>query len=108
MRAVDGEALTALVGGNLTAAARKIDPSAVQRVRRKLQRALKKGTLEQASADEIAEGLGVNAESFLRPVEVLDARVLELRRLGRKASRIRRELGWDPGDFEDGLASPNG
>lgn len=93
-REVDVPALRELVAGNLSAAARRIDPTNPLRVRRMLHRALKLGRISQGSADEIAEAYGVETESLLLPLDVPDPRVRELERLERQAEKLRAELGW--------------
>lgn len=113
VREVDTERLEALVGDNKLAAARKIagadqSDANIQRVRRKLQRVLEKGRTQQATAEEIAGGLGVDPESFLLLLSRPDPRVLELRRLGRRADKLRADLGLNDRRFVDELATPNG
>jgi len=110
-RRVRIDELRRLVGPNRSAAARRIadgDKQHVERLRRKLQRALKNGTMLQSTAEEIAVGLGVEPESFLEPYERTDPRLLALRRLGRQANQIRKELGGPPLDFEAELRTQDG
>lgn len=112
MRRVDTHRLRQLINGStgsISAAARRIAGADDEgRGRRMLQRVLKRGTMRQATAEEIAAGLGCDAEEFLKPLERPDPRVLELRRLGRKADRLREQLGWASRQFEDELAAPDG
>jgi hypothetical protein len=104
-RKVNRERLETLLANNLSAAARKIaadqsDRRDVERVRRKLQRALDKGRIEQGSAEEIARGLNVDPETILLPYERPDPRWRELRRHLRAASRLRDELGLPPHHYD--------
>ena len=98
VRDVDVGALSALLGVNKTAAARRLagpraDKGQVEAARRQLQRALASGRVRQATAQQIAAAWRVPAESFLQPYERPDPRLTEIRRLRRRVAQLERELG---------------
>ena len=101
--------LRSLLGDSVRGAAKRIvgtsDPDDVERVRRKLQRVLERGTAQQTTADEIAAGYGVSSEMFLIPMESVDQRIRDWRRFARRSERLRRELGLPLDAYIDVLPS---